>query len=225
MVVSALVNPEHRLHGDRTVLVVAGTSLDQHSTGPCRGGLVAAVSGDRARGLSLRRTPALTNDTPTDVRLKRVDQALFDRVAAMALEQPRLRKNHNLHQEIDLVQRFLNVLQPGTYVRPHRHVRPESGTGFECFLVLQGAIGLLVMDGSGAIVQQERLEAKGPLRGIELAENQFHTLVALEADTVMFELKQGPYQPTEDKDFLRSFPLEGCEEARLQEKRWRERFD
>lgn len=69
--------------------------------------------------------------------------------------------------------------------------------------MLQGAIGLLVMDSSGSIVQQERLEA----------------------DTVMFELKQGPYQPTEDKDFLRGFPLEGCEEARLQEMRWRERFD
>ena len=94
--------------------------------------------------------------------------------------------------------------------------------------MLPGAAGgyrLFVMDGNGTIVQLERLEAKGPLRGIELAENQFHTLVALEPHSVMFELKQGPYQPTEDKDFLRSFPLEGCEEARLQEKRWRERFD
>ena len=40
--------------------------------------------------------------------------------------------NHNLHQGSDLVQRFLNVLHPGTYVRPHRHVRDVQGTGFEC---------------------------------------------------------------------------------------------
>ena len=167
----------------------------------------------------------MTNNAPTDVHLKRLDQTLFNQVAEVARQHPRLRKNQNFHQESDLVQRFLNVLQPGTYVRPHRHVRDQPGTGFECFLVLQGAIGLLVMDSSGLIIQQERLEAKGPLRGIELAENQFHTLVALEPDTVMFELKQGPYQPTEDKDFLRGFPLEGCEEARFQEIRWRERFD
>ena len=32
--------------------------------------------------------------------------------------QPKAAQNHNLHQESDLVQRFLNVLQPGTYVRP-----------------------------------------------------------------------------------------------------------
>ena len=148
----------------------------------------------------------MTNNAHTNVQLQRVDQALFDQVAGVARQHPRLRKNHNLHQESDLVQRFLNVLQPGTYVRPHRHVRDQPGTGFECFLVLQGAIGLLVMNDDGTILQQERLEATGPVRGIELAENQFHTLVALEPDTVMFELKQGPYQPTDDKDFLKGFP-------------------
>ncbi len=225
MVVPTLVNHLYRLRSDRGLMVVARTALDQPPHCPCRGCLVAAVSGDRARGLPIQRTPALTNDAPTDVRVKRVDQALFDRVAAVALERPRLRHNYNFHQGSDLVQRFLNVLQPGTYVRPHRHVRDQPGIGFECFLVLQGAIGFFVMDSNGTIVQLERLEAKGPLRGIELAENQFHTLVALEPHSVIFELKQGPYQPTEDKDFLRGFPLEGCEEASLQEKHWRERFD
>ena len=166
----------------------------------------------------------MTNNSPTKVQLKRVDQSLFDEVSRVARQHPRLRKTHTLHQESDLVQRFLNVLQPGTYVRPHRHIRDQPGTGFECFLVLQGAIGLLVMDDNGTILQQERLEATGPLRGIELAENQFHTLVALAPNSVMFELKQGPYQPTEDKDFLRGFPHEGCEEARLQEQRWRDCF-
>ena len=62
------------------------------------------------------------------------------------------------------------------------------------------------------------------MRGIELAENQFHTLVALEPDTVMFELKQGPYQPTDDKDFLKGFPSEGSADASAQEQLWRDRF-
>ena len=123
------------------------------------------------------------------------------------------------------MQRFLNVLQPATNVRPHRHVRDKPEIGFECFLVLQWAIGFFVMDSKGTIVQLERLEAKGPLSGIELAKNQFQTLLALEHHSVLFELKQGPYQHTEDKDYLRSFSLEGCEEARLKEKRCRERFD
>ena len=85
-------------------------------------------------------------------RLQRLDQDLFDAVAAAASAAPRRRLNHNLHAAPDLVQRFLNVLQPGTYVRPHRHLRDIPGAGFECFLVLQGAIGLLLFDETGDLI-------------------------------------------------------------------------
>ncbi len=158
-------------------------------------------------------------------RLTRIDALLFERVAEQARQSPRLRINHNFHAEPDAVQRFLNVLQPGTYVRPHRHRRDQPGTGFECFLVLQGALGLLLLDARGELLQLERLSAAGPVRGLELAEDQFHTLVALEPDTVMFELKQGPYVPAHDKDFLASFPAEGTAEASAQEARWRALFE
>lgn len=156
--------------------------------------------------------------------LRRLDQALFERVAQQARSAPRLRRNYNFHAESDPVQRFLNVLQPGTYVRPHRHRRTTPGSGFECFLVLQGAVGLLLLDEQGELIQQERLDAAGPLWGIELAENQFHTLVALTPDAVIFELKQGPYQPSTDKDFLAGFPGEGTAEAVAQEASWRGLF-
>jgi cupin fold WbuC family metalloprotein len=157
--------------------------------------------------------------------LQPIDQALFDRVAAEARESTRRRRNHSLHAEPDLVQRFLNVLQPGTYVRPHRHRRVLPGAGFECFVVLQGAIGLLVLDDSGRVLRRERLEACGPLRGMELAEGQLHTLVALTPDAVMFEIKQGPYEPAADKEFLETFPAEGTAAAAAQERAWRALFD
>jgi len=153
---------------------------------------------------------------------RRIDQQLFAQVADAARQHPRLRLNHNFHREQDPVQRFLNVLQPGTYVRPHRHRRDGSGTGFECFLVLQGSIGLLLFNADGEIQQQLHLSATGPTHGIEVEEDQFHTLVALEADSVMFELKQGPYQPAQDKDFLSGFPQEGTPEAAAQETQWRD---
>ncbi|MFM9111000.1 MAG: WbuC family cupin fold metalloprotein [Prochlorococcaceae cyanobacterium] len=162
---------------------------------------------------------------PVAPALQRIDQALFDAVAAEARGLPRLRRNHNLHQQDDLVQRFLNVLQPGTYVRPHRHCRDHPGAGFECFVVLQGAVGLLLLDGHGSVIGRERLAAAGPVRGIQLAEGVFHTLIALSVDTVMFELKQGPYQPTADKDFLSGFPNEGTPEASLQEQAWQRLFE
>ena len=157
--------------------------------------------------------------------LRRIDQSLFDAVGAEALASQRLRRNHNLHGESDPVQRFLNVLQPGTYVRPHRHRRDPPCAGFECFLVLQGSIGLLLFDDQGRVTAREQLEATGPLHGIELSEGVWHSLVALEPQSVIFELKQGPYQPTADKDFLPGFPLEGSHDAAQLESRWRGLFD
>ena len=59
----------------------------------------------------------------------RITESLFAQVAQHAAASPRRRKNHNLHQESDLVQRFLNVLQPGTYVRPHRPRREQAEAG------------------------------------------------------------------------------------------------
>lgn len=144
---------------------------------------------------------------------QRIDQELFDQVAELADQSPRRRRNHNLHQEPELVQRFINVLQPGTYVRPHRHLREIKGTGFECFVVLQGAIGVILFDGRGEACHWEKLEAEGPLRGIELAEGIFHSLVALSRDAVMLEIKQGPYHPSTDKDFIDRYPAEGTAEA------------
>lgn len=158
-------------------------------------------------------------------RLTTIDTQRFAAVAEDARHSPRLRRTSNLHRHEEAVQRFLNVLQPGTYVRPHRHLRAEPDTGFECFVVLQGAIGLLLLDGDGTVLECHRLEADGPLRGIELAEGQVHTLVALRDDTVMFEIKQGPYQPSADKDFLAQFPPEGTAEAAEWERRWRALFE
>ena len=87
--------------------------------------------------------------------------------------------------------------------------------------MLQATIGLLQFNSEGEIHQQLHLSAKGPTRGIEIAEDQFHTPVALEADSVIFELKQGPYHPAQDKDFLNGFPQEGTPEAPVQEAQWR----
>ena len=88
--------------------------------------------------------------------------------------------------------------------------------------MLQGAIGLLLFNSEGEMQQQLLLSAKGPTHGIEVAEDQFHTLVALETDSVIVELKQGPYQPAQDKDFLNGFPQEGSTEAARQESQWRD---
>ena len=147
------------------------------------------------------------------VPVKLLTRSLIGTLCDEAMSSDRKRKNYNFHEHAETVQRFLNVLQTGTYVRPHRHVRPEGVNGFEFFLVLQGAIGMVVFDNDGNGVRCERLEARGEQYGIEIPEGSYHTLVVLEPNSVILELKEGPYQPSIDKDFLQQFPAEGTIEC------------
>ena len=59
--------------------------------------------------------------------LKQIDQAPFVAVALQAREPRWPRWSLNLHQESDPVQSFLNMLQPGTDVLPHCHLREQGG--------------------------------------------------------------------------------------------------
>jgi len=156
--------------------------------------------------------------------IKRLTQDLMDSIAQQARSNSRRRQNYNFHEHSERVQRFLNVLQPGTYVRPHRHQRVPEVNGFEFFLVVQGAIGLLVMNEQGESIHTELLSANGATRAVELAEGTYHTLVALMPDTVMLELKEGPYEVQTDKEFLPMFPTEGTPEAAAIEQQWRSLF-
>lgn len=157
--------------------------------------------------------------------IKCLTESLMNMIAQEARTSPRQRKNYNFHEPSERVQRFLNVLQPGTYVRPHRHLRPQGVSAFEFFLVLQGAVGVLFFNDAGEVIQVEKISATGTTHGLEVGAGIFHSLIALEPDTVMFELKEGPYIPLEDKDFLQGFPLESTPESQQCLETWRKHFD
>ncbi len=158
------------------------------------------------------------------MQVKILSRSLLATLCEEAQNSDRKRKNYNFHDHSERVQRFLNVLQPGTYVRPHQHVRPEGVNGFEFFLVLQGSIGMVMLDGDGTLLRAEKLDATGEQRGIEIAEGMYHTLVVLEPNSVILELKEGPYQPATDKDFLQQFPPEGKAECANYVEQWETLF-
>lgn len=160
----------------------------------------------------------------TSPPLKRITQELLNDISQQARTSPRLRQNYNFHDLSEKVQRFINVLQPGTYVRPHRHHRTAEMNGFEFFLVFQGELGMIIMDKNGQILAKERISAHGSTRGIELPEGTYHTLVALTPDTVILELKEGPYDPSTDKEFLDIFPAEGTPAAKQLVETWQSYF-
>lgn len=134
-------------------------------------------------------------------------QSLIDEAAASS----RKRKNLNLHTVLeDPVQRLCNAFEPGTYIRPHRH--PEAGK-WELFVMLRGEAAILSFDNDGRVRERIVLSAQGPNHIIEIPPDTWHTLVALQRGTVLFEVKQGPYSALTDKDFARWAPLENDPQA------------
>ncbi len=150
-----------------------------------------------------------------------ISDALIGDVAREARESPRLRKNRNLHEMDDPVHRLLNALEPGTYIRPHRHLEASKA---ETAIVLTGAVGVLIFDERGALLEKRRLSARGPDRGVDMAAGVWHGFVALEPGTVFFETKAGPYVPPTEEESAPWAPPEGDPEAAALERTWRALF-
>jgi cupin fold WbuC family metalloprotein len=141
--------------------------------------------------------------------MKILDKKTIESLSEQAAASPRLRKNLNLHGELDdPVQRLCNAMEPGTYVRPHRH-----SAKWELFLVVSGSLAVLTFDDMGKVLTRTRLSSTGPDFGIEIPENTWHTLVSLAPGTVMFEVKQGPYAPPAREDFAAWAPEESSAKA------------
>jgi cupin fold WbuC family metalloprotein len=121
----------------------------------------------------------------------------------------------------DPVHRLLNALEPGTYIRPHRHLK---ATKAETAIVVSGAVAVLIFDDAGAILEKRRLSPAGPDRGVEMPAGVWHTFVALEAGTVFFEAKAGPYEPLSPEELAPWGPAEGAPDAANLERSWRALF-
>ncbi len=137
------------------------------------------------------------------------DQLINEAIAGSRIS-PRKRIILPLHKNgSSLLQRMLNAIQPGSYIRPHRHAddRPES------ILVLKGAIAFVVFSELGEIIQTEELRADSEVSGIDMEGGVWHSFFALEPDTVLFEVKPGPYNPETDKEFALWAPEEFTAEA------------
>lgn len=110
----------------------------------------------------------------------------------------------------DRVHRMLNALQVGTYVRPHRHRSPPKP---EAWIVLRGELLFVTFFDDGEIDDALTLSADGEHFGVDLVPGRYHTLAALKPDTVIYEVKSGPYDPKDDKEFAPWSPEEDSEDA------------
>lgn len=136
---------------------------------------------------------------------------LMQKAIEASRSNPRKRVILPLHKTPDAsLHRMLNAIQPGSYIRPHRHLHPPKP---ESILVLQGAILCLVFGLHGEVQEIMTLTAGGREFGFDSEPGVYHTFLALSADTVVFEAKPGPYEPATDKDFAPWAPAEDNADA------------
>lgn len=116
-----------------------------------------------------------------------------------------------LHKSADaLLHRMFNVMQPGTYIPPHRHAAPPKD---ESIVVVRGSLCFMTFDEMGNILQMTDITAGSDVFGVDVCAGIFHTFFILEPDTAMFEVKSGPFSPVTDKDFPTWAPREGDKAA------------
>ena len=141
-----------------------------------------------------------------------IDLSLLNQVSEQAATSTRTRMNYNFHQLEDRVQRFLNAIEPGSYVQPHRHKEPLRD---ESFVILRGRGSVFIFDDQGNIQDCIILNSEAGSLGIDIPGGVFHSILSLEKGSVFFEVKPGPYIPIADKDFASWAPKENTAEAIL----------
>ncbi|MBD0256547.1 MAG: WbuC family cupin fold metalloprotein [Cytophagales bacterium] len=141
----------------------------------------------------------------------RIDTPLLDTLSGKAKAAPRRRTNHNFHQSAaDPLNRMLNAMEPGTYVQPHKHENPDKR---EAFLLLRGKMLVVSFDAAGRVTDHVVLDPQTGNFGLEVPPRTYHTLICLAEGSVLYELKDGPYDVTNDKTFAPWAPPEGSAEA------------
>jgi len=97
----------------------------------------------------------------------------------------------------------------GSYIRPHRHFGDPKE---ECFIGIRGRVALIIFDAAGGITGTIPLRPAEDAVCVDVPVSVWHTAVALEPGSVLFETKEGPYLPIDESDFAPWAPPEGSGE-------------
>jgi cupin fold WbuC family metalloprotein len=127
-----------------------------------------------------------------------IDTQTLDSLTAQAKASPRLRMNLDLRNSPeDQSQRMLNALELGTIMPIHRHRRSS-----ETVVIIRGKIQWVFYDDKGIETERVTLDANGDLRMLNVERNRWHSLVCLEPNSVLFECKDGAYEPLMEDELM-----------------------
>jgi cupin fold WbuC family metalloprotein len=130
----------------------------------------------------------------------KITQAILDDLTVKAKTSPRFRMNLDLRNGAeDQSQRMLNAIEPESVVPIHRHQKSS-----ETVVCLRGRVVEEYYDELERICTEAiELSPNGPVVALNIPAGQWHTARALESGTVILEMKDGKFEPTQDCDILK----------------------
>ena len=129
----------------------------------------------------------------------KIDNGLIKKVSISSKKSQRKRLNYNFHSnEAEKIQRFINVIQPESIIEPHKHL-----SSFEVFIALCGRVKIIEYDNYGKIKESCIIEPNGKTRAVEIKKNSWHSLQALDKDSCVYIVMQGPYNHKNHKVSMR----------------------
>ncbi|MBN2642318.1 MAG: WbuC family cupin fold metalloprotein [Victivallales bacterium] len=135
------------------------------------------------------------------------NQQLFSELSQKAIESPRKRSHYNFHPSVeDDIHRLCMAAEPDSYVRPHRHSQEDR---WELFIVLKGAVSVLIFTEDGVLKERYELEAGGDVCAVEIEQNVLHSFISKKSGSIVMEVKRGPYIPIPEADSGAWAPREG----------------
>ncbi|MCM1139116.1 MAG: WbuC family cupin fold metalloprotein [Muribaculum sp.] len=128
----------------------------------------------------------------------KLDKALFDSVSAEAKQSSRLRMARDMRTSVnDQSQRMLNAIEPGTELPIHRH-----NNSTETCIILRGSAEEIFYDDNGNETERVLMKPDSECCGVNIEVGRWHKIISLEPGTVIFEAKDGAYEPLSQEDIL-----------------------
>ena len=127
-----------------------------------------------------------------------ITKEILDYLSYQAKANPRLRQIYDLrNSENDESQRTLNALEPGTIIPIHRHTHSS-----ETVVIIRGAIRETFYDEDGHVIDSISLKYGSEVPILVVPKGIWHSLDCLVPNTIIFESKDGAYEPTKKEDIL-----------------------
>lgn len=128
----------------------------------------------------------------------KIENKLLDELTEKAKANPRHRMHYDLRDsEEDGSMRMLNAIELETVIPIHRHAETS-----EDVIVLRGEAVEVLYDTEGREVERYHLLAGSECVACHVPKGVYHTCKSLRSGTVIFEFKNGKYDPDRTEEIL-----------------------